>query len=47
MYVILYLDDAPHQHLLHYTGVHIANIQAGLDSGAAQLGSTEFLTLSH
>ena len=45
--MFLYLDDASHEHLLHYTGLNIANIQARLDSGTAQLGSAEFLMLSH
>ena len=40
-----YLDDASHHHLLHNAGVNIGNIQARLDGGAAQSGSTEFLTL--
>ena len=42
-----YLDDAAHEHLLNFTGINIGNVQARLDSGAAQLCSFEFLTLSH
>ena len=42
-----YLDDAAHEHLLDHTGINIGNIQARLDSSAAQLCSFEFLTLSH